>query len=296
MQNTTVILNPAAGSAQGNRVEALLREHLPEARILIANAGNELSALARQAVAEGSSMLVAGGGDGTIRTVAQELVGKPATLGLLPLGTRNHFVQDVGVPLDLEQAVRTLVKGEIQMIDVGEVNGRTFLLYAAVGLYPLFVRERECHERIGRRHAPLAFARAFWVALRRYPYLNVQLAADRDDLAIRTPFVFIANNIATVEHLPFGVVTCPEVGQLGVYTAHGVTRLGLLRLAVHFLADNLAEAPDLQALSTRHVTLKTHGSSVWVATDGEVVRMKAPLQACVRLGALRVRVPRVEQQ
>lgn len=296
MQNTTVILNPAAGSAQGSRVEVLLREHLPGTRLLIASESGELPMLARQAVAAGCSLLVAGGGDGTIRTVAQEAVGRPITLGLLPLGTRNHFAQDVGVPLDLERAVHTLAKGEIRTIDVGEVNGRTFLLYAALGLYPLFVRERERHEESGRRHTAVAFARALWAALRRYPYLDVRLNADREHLAMRTPFVFITNNIATVEHLPIGVLTCPQVGQLGMYMAHRVTRLGLLRLALRFLAGNLTEAPDLQALCTRQVRLETHHSQLWVATDGEVTQMVAPLQACVRPGALRVLVPRAGLQ
>lgn len=290
-----MLLNAAAGSAQGDRVRALLRAHLPDARLLTSHDGAAVSSLARQALAEGCSLVVAGGGDGTLRTVAQELVGKAATLGVLPLGTRNHFAQDLRIPLDLEHAVRTLATGESRAIDVGEVNGHTFLLYAALGLYPLFVRERERHERPGRRHTGLAFGRALWAALRRYPYLNVGLETERQQFDSRTPFVFITNNIATVEHLPVGVVTCPRVGQLGLYTAHRVTRIGLLRLTLRLLAGRLTEAADLQALCTRQVRVETRRRHLWVATDGEVTRMEAPLCARLRPSALRVLVPRTEE-
>lgn len=289
-----VLLNPTAGSAQGDRVGTLLRSHLPGATLLTAHDGSEIPSLIRQALAGGFSFIVAGGGDGTIRTVAQELVGTPATLGVLPLGTRNHFARHLRIPLELDRAVQLLAKGEPRVIDAGEVNGRTFLLYAAVGLYPLFVRERERLERPGRRHTALAFGRAVWAALRRYPYLDVQLEAAGNHFASRTPFIFITNNIATVEHLPFGIVTCPHVGQLGLYTAHRLSRLGLLRLTLRLLTGRLMEAADLQELSTREVRVKTHHRHVWVATDGEVTRMDAPLEARVRVGALRVWVPEGE--
>lgn len=289
-----VLLNPAAGSAQEASVGALLRSHLPGAQLLTAHEGSDIPPLIRQAVAAGCSLIVAGGGDGTIRTVAQELVGTPAILGVLPLGTRNHFARHLRIPLELDRAVQLLAKGEPRVIDVGEVNGRTFLLYAALGLYPLFVREREGLERLGRRHTGFAFGRALWAALRRYPYLDVRLDAAGNRFASRTPFVFITNNIATVEHLPFGIVTCPHVGQLGLYTAHRLSRLGLLRLTLRLLTGRLMGDADLQELSTREVRVETHHRHVWVAMDGEVTRMDAPLQASVRIGALRVWVPKDE--
>jgi diacylglycerol kinase family enzyme len=60
---------------------------------------------AEQAVAEGAATVVAGGGDGTINAVASVLAGTPVRLGVLPLGTLNHFAKDLKIPLDLDEAV-----------------------------------------------------------------------------------------------------------------------------------------------------------------------------------------------
>ena len=61
--------------------------------------GDTLTALARRAVARGVRLVVAGGGDGTIGSVASALADTDATLGVLPLGTLNHFAKDLGIPL-----------------------------------------------------------------------------------------------------------------------------------------------------------------------------------------------------
>jgi diacylglycerol kinase family enzyme len=90
--------------------------------ILNARAGTA----AKQAVAGNQETIVAGGGDGTINTVAGEVAGTERVLGVLPLGTLNHFAKDLHLPLDLEGAVRTIIERNIATVDVGEVNGRAF--------------------------------------------------------------------------------------------------------------------------------------------------------------------------
>jgi len=72
-------------------------------------------------------IVIVGGGDGSVGTAASVLAGSEIPLGILPLGTRNHFARDLRVPLDLEGAVRLIASGRSDRIDVGEVNGRVFL-------------------------------------------------------------------------------------------------------------------------------------------------------------------------
>ena len=89
----------------------------------------------------------------------RRLVGKDAVLGVLPMGTLNHFAKDLGIPLDLEKAVQTLFTGKVARVDVGEVNGRIFLNNSSIGFYPRLVQERERQQRQGRSKW-LAFAQA----------------------------------------------------------------------------------------------------------------------------------------
>ena len=75
--------------------------------------------------------------------------------GVLPLGTHNHFAKELGVPLDLDEAVAALAEalkaGRTDDLDVAEVNGRVFLNFSAIGLHPQVVRQRDReHEALGR--------------------------------------------------------------------------------------------------------------------------------------------------
>ena len=112
-------------------------------------AGSELQAAADRAGGT-SDIVVAAGGDGTVSTVAAAAVRHDVALGVLPLGTLNHFARDAGVPLDLDRAVEALARRETTMVDVGEVNGRLFVNNASLGAYPALVWEREIERRRGR--------------------------------------------------------------------------------------------------------------------------------------------------
>src|SRR5687768_10735992 len=96
------ILNGAAGSNRGAQSKELVTDlfarHGAEARICLARNGSEIGDLARDAVQQGSRVIVAGGGDGTIGAVAGALVDTEAALGVLPLGTLNHFAKDLQIP------------------------------------------------------------------------------------------------------------------------------------------------------------------------------------------------------
>ncbi|MBA3320384.1 MAG: sphingosine kinase, partial [Pyrinomonadaceae bacterium] len=126
-----VILNSAAGTiklAGGETIESRLAELFTgggmDARIAVAGDGDELATLAERAVKESYSIIVAGGGDGTVNLVASKLVGSRACLGVLPLGTLNHFAKDLHIPLDVEKATQTIIDGHTAQVDVGEVNGQ----------------------------------------------------------------------------------------------------------------------------------------------------------------------------
>src|SRR3974377_740455 len=120
-----------------------------EPQVLVTRGGDNVSAMAASALAEGHKLIVAGGGDGTVNAVAGNLVDTAIALGVLPMGTLNHFAKDLGIPLHLDAAVRNLFTGELIEVDVGDVNGRVFVNNSGVGFYPHFVRQREEQEKHG---------------------------------------------------------------------------------------------------------------------------------------------------
>lgn len=294
-----LIINAASGISDKGEVRRRLAELFSaggvEAQISIAQNGAQIIELARRAARGRSQVIVAGGGDGTINSVASAVVGSDKILGVLPLGTLNHFAQDLQIPLDLDAAAQVIMAGDVINIDVGEVNGHIFLNNSSLGLYPTIVREREKQQRLGYGKWP-AFVWAALSVLRRYPFLDVRLSADGKNFRSRTPFVFIGNNEYAMESFKIGRRVCLDAGKLSLYITHRTGRLGLVRLCLRALFARLRNDKDFLAMCTDEVTIETRHKRLRVAFDGEVDILETPLHYHVRPGALRVIVPVQEKQ
>jgi len=290
-----VIVNGGAGCGYDADWAAALRVKFRarglEPEIALAASGEEMAARAKRAVAEGATLVVAGGGDGTVNAVAAALVGSGAALGVLPLGTLNHFARDAGIPSALDDAIATLAHGVRARVDVGEVNGRIFLNNSSLGIYPDIVRDREKQQRrLGRGKWP-AFAWAALTALRRYPFLSVRLSLNGEQHARRTPFVFIGNNAYGMQGWNIGERARLDGGSLSLYVAQRPGRLALLRLAFHALFGQIAGQRDFDVLSAGEMEIETRHKRLRVALDGEVTVMATPLRYRIRAGALTVLRP-----
>ena len=246
----------------------------------------------RRAVASGEfDAVIAGGGDGTVNAVASALVGTSVALGVLPLGTRNHFARSLGMPLTLAEACAALARSTVRTIDAGEVNGNVFVNNASVGLYPRVVGEREELRR--RRFTSKWVAMLFAIAsvMRRFPTLRVRIVTDHQTIYRDTPFVFVGNNHYESQLFAVGERKRLDAGELGLYFTSRVGRFGLARLALRTLLGRLEQARDFEAMSLKQCWLETGRRAVYVAMDGELRRMTPPLHFRSRPGELRVLAP-----
>ena len=290
-----VIVNAGAGNGSGPGWTDTLEQKFAaaglQARLQVMQQGADILPAVTKAVKQGAKVVVAGGGDGTVSAVAAGLVDTGVTLGVLPMGTLNHFAKDLGIPLEQEPAVAVIAGGRTVSVDVGDVNGRIFINNSGLGLYPNIVRDREQRQRRLGHGKWRALLEASITAARRYPTLTVQIEVDGKSLTRRTPFVFIGNNVYTMEGFEIGERVALDRGQLSLYLTNRIGRFGLLRLAVMALLRRLDQASDFDMLGTRGFVVKTRHRMLRVATDGEVTAMAPPLQYRVRPGALRVLVP-----
>ena len=290
-----ILINTAARASFDETLRSRLTEIFAAAGatadIEVTENADEMGRLAQAAATEDYGVVVAGGGDGTVSLVASALVGTHKHLGVLPLGTLNHFAKDLGIPLDFETAAQNLLTGAPLEVDVAEVNGRTFVNNSSLGLYPTIVRERQKQQRLGSSKWP-AFVWAAITALRRYPFVDVKLMLDDRLLARRTPFVFVGNNTYVMERLNIGTRERLNAGELSLYVTKRTSRVGLFRLALRALFGRLRNDKDFLAMHTREVTIDTKSSRARVAIDGEVEILATPLEYRVRPRALTVIVPR----
>jgi diacylglycerol kinase family enzyme len=253
----------------------------------------------------GFDAVVAGGGDGTLNTVANALAGGPVPFGVLPLGTHNHFAKELNVPLDLDAAVAALAGGEVVDLDVGEVNGRAFLNFSGIGLHPEVVRERDAQReamgevpvagRVLRKAVKLlvglfAFARK----LTDLPILQVWVTAGGHTRRRITPSVIVCNNAHQMQVFGVNNISHPSRDVLNVYVARATGPVAVLRLllAALFRRLNTAHVRDFEALALPALRIDLRRRKLPVSIDGEVVEMRTPLDYRVRRGGLKVLVPK----
>jgi diacylglycerol kinase family enzyme len=290
----TVIVNAGARKADDTAVYRQLAEIFTakglRADIQLARSGGEIVELARRATNGESSVVIAGGGDGTINAVASELVGSNKILGVLPLGTLNHLAKDLGMPLNLESAVDVIAQQSLAQIDIGEVNGRYFLNNSGLGLYPGIVHERQQQQAQGRSKW-LAFFSAVLIIIHRYPLLTVRLSAEGRELRRRTPMVFVGNNEYELQGLNMGSRKFLNHGKLFLYVTREMSRWRLLKIGLAALFGRLSDSGDFDAISVGEVSVQARRRRLRVALDGEVVVMRLPLRYRIHPAALRVIVP-----
>lgn len=290
-----VLLNRNAKSASDDevpqKVSELFAEHNCPAQIHVARDGGELRHLAHEAALSPHPIVVAGGGDGTINTVASALIGTGKALGVLPLGTHNHFAKDAKIPLNLEGAVKTLAEGCVTEIDVGEVNDRIFLNNSSIGLYPEIVRRRIKEQETFNRRKWTALLKAFIAAVRSSRFLFVHIRAAGQELRRTTPFVFVGNNQYDLDGFGIGGRRSLGEGRLCLWLARRTRPAGLIRMGLRAIFGRLRGMRDFEAHCGTEFRVTPHKSRLRVALDGETYFMDAPLLYRSRPRALRVVVP-----
>jgi diacylglycerol kinase family enzyme len=289
-----VVLNAHSGqgdaSKAAQRLEELFAEAGRDARITLATGGKEINAAMRRAADGGCDVLVAGGGDGTINCGASAAVERGIPLGVLPLGTLNHFAKDLGIAIDLDEAAKVILEGVVCQVDVGEVNGRIFLNNSSLGVYPAIVRLREKYQ------ATLSgkWLAALWAGLtvlRRNPFMAVRIVAEGETIVRRTPLVLVGNNEYKMSGIHAASRESLAQGHLALYVLNAERRPGLLRLALAVFLHGAEQAKEVDLITVEEVTIETRRRRLQVATDGEVFTLDSPLSYRIRPGALRVLVP-----
>jgi diacylglycerol kinase family enzyme len=289
-----VVLNSSSGHGTAEKVADRLKEIFAaagrEARITLAGGGSEIDAAMQRVLQEECETLVVGGGDGTINSGAYAVAGRNIPLGILPLGTLNHFAKDVGIPLDLDEAVKVVLEGVVCKVDVGEVNGRVFLNNSSLGVYPAIVRLRERY-RANVRGKWIAALWAGLTVLRRNPFMTVRIVVEGKAIVRRTPLVLLANNEYRMSGIHAGTRESLARGRLALYVLNAEQRPGLLRLAWQVLLQGAEQVKEVDLLTVEEATVETRRPRLQVAMDGEVFSLQSPLEYRIRPGALRVHVP-----
>jgi diacylglycerol kinase family enzyme len=216
--------------------------------------------------------IIVGGGDGTIRTAAHHCAHTSIVLGVLPLGTLNHFAKELGLPISVDELVASLLKHQTSKIDLAKVNDLIFINNSSIGFYPKFADTREQYSKYYNKW--LSYIPGFIQSLKRHKSFNITIKSKNLDLSLHTSFLMISNNVYTYE---FPITIKRESFQkelLGLYYfKHGKIRIFKLIKSL-FSNKNVFEINQ----SEYPIEIQfRHEKEITISLDGETTKVKTPL-------------------
>jgi YegS/Rv2252/BmrU family lipid kinase len=295
MASIVVLLNRGGGAVAADPEIAAKVRHAFKAAGLATEvelvAGGDYEVRCRAIAERGDELLIVGGGDGTISAAASALVGTETMLGILPLGTLNHFARDLGIPADLKEAAMLIEARKERRVDVAEMNERIFINNSAIGLYPLMVIDRDLQRKRLGRSKRLAMIVASLRTLARFNHQRLTLTVNDEQARIDTPLLFVGNNNYRLDIGAPGQRESVEDGTLSVFVMRRKTRRGLIAASLRALFNRTRPDDMVQIEGVQRLRVSSHRSSLAVSLDGEVVQASPPLDYRIRSKALRVIAP-----
>jgi YegS/Rv2252/BmrU family lipid kinase len=288
VKHAVTLVNESKGSH--GEVAAALAGAGVESQVL-AVAGEDCAGRAAEYVRRGAELVIAAGGDGTVGAIAGELAGSQAALGILPLGTLNHFARDLGIPFAIGEAAKVIATGGMRRVDIAEVNGCAFVNNASIGLYPLMVMDRDAqHKRLGRSKR-LAMLVASLRTMTRFHARRLTLSVDGGEARVDTPLLFVGNNDYRLAIPGAGRRETLDGGELCVMVMRSKSLPGFLAATARALAGIGRDDDMVRLDGVRELKVDSPRRHFSIALDGETLDLAPPLTFRIRPKALRVIVP-----
>ena len=285
-----IILNPYAGRWKGlqkrDEIEKVMKSTGMEFELVMTEAPNHGTELAYQATKNGFTPVISAGGDGSVSevmngivTAAQEFNIEPVPLGVLPLGTANDLVVNLGLPLDLLGAAKVIAAGYAQRIDLGEVTAwgvpnntvkkRYFDNNSAIGLEPTITL---IQQRISWLRGSIRYIMAALMGVVKNPQWKMHLQWEGGEYRGPATLVTAGNNPLTGGVFYMAPHADPYDGKLNCVYGYMASRLQILRLLPRTMksgAGNYVEHPAIHEINVSWLKIHTDQPTPLHA-DGEI--------------------------
>jgi diacylglycerol kinase family enzyme len=284
-----LLINPRSGGGKAERFAGAERCRQTGIEPIVLRPGDDLLALAEDAVVRGADALGMAGGDGSQALVASVASRHGLPFVVVPAGTRNHFALDLGLDRDdVLGALDAFRDGFDHSVDLAEVNGRIFVNNAAMGAYAKIVQSADYRDAkvqtvatmlpdlIGPTATPLR--------------LHYTLPTGEQHPAGQ--LLLISNNPYDLHHLQGGGTRARlDAGLLGGASITVSNAADAEALAVLEVAGRVGRFPGWQEWTATEIDVGSP-DPVEIGVDGEALVLEPPLHFRSRPGALTVRLPR----
>ena len=300
------IINAASGSSDGDAKRVVIEDALRAAgrqgdvRFVRPDAlAQEARAAAATALATHSAV-VAVGGDGTINAVAQAAHAAGCAMGVVPLGTFNYVARTHGIPTEPAEAAQMLMHAVPVPVQVGTVNDRVFLVNASLGLYPALLEDRETYKARFGRSRRVAMGAACMTLLRGHRQLRLLIDEGGEVREVRTPTLFVGNNRLQLEQVGLDLSAHParvlDDGRIAAVMLKPTGTLAMAWLMLRGAMGSLGEADSVESFAFQRMVVQPRLRKIKVAFDGEIARMRTPLEFRVAAQPLYLLKPSLPSQ
>lgn len=285
------VINAASGAtdvdARRAVIEAALAERGRRGELLLCRPEElaRVAAEAAAAAAERSSAVIGVGGDGSLNTIAQAAHAAGCAMGVIPYGTFNYFARTHRIPTEPAAAARHALDARPMPVQVAAINDRVFLINASLGAYADLLQDREAYKSRFGRSRWVALIAAFATVLHTQRRLRLEIEVGDTVRKVRTLTLFVGNNRLQLQQ--FGaqpddtIPGEPGDGSLAALMLRPIGTLSMIGLMLHGAMGDLREAAGVESFEFKRMVVKPSFvpgiRSVKVAVDGEVTRMRAPL-------------------
>jgi diacylglycerol kinase (ATP) len=297
-----LVYNPTAGRFPSGliaeRAAQIFLRHRWDLDLIKSRSGDHVTQLASEAAAKGLDGFIVLGGDGSANLAVNGLVGSQTALGVLPGGTANVWSQELGLSgltwnrwIAIEESALALAQGEVRLADVGQCDGKTFLLWAGVGLDAFVVHRIEPRERWEKQFALIQYAASavwnagFWHGM------NLQVQVDGKKISGHFLLAVVSNI-----HLYAGGLAelSPDArlddGLMDLWLFMGETLGDTVQIAWDLLAGRHHQSGRVLRYPFRSLVLRSD-SNMYVQVDGEPLQIEGSVKVGVMPQSLMILVP-----
>ncbi|HLE23490.1 MAG TPA: diacylglycerol kinase family protein [Anaerolineales bacterium] len=269
-----MIVNPYSGRGAAGRRRAELEGALTRSGLAcesVETSGpRHAEVLAEQATAAGRTIIIAGG-DGTIGEVVNGMAraqpeGVLGPIVVLPLGTANDLVHNLGLPLPLEPAAAAIVAGRTRRIDLGQANEWVFANNSAVGLEPVVT---QYNIRMVRWRGLLRYLVAALRAINDKPAWSMRLTWDDGSYEGPISLVSVGNGAVTGGLFRMAPAALPDDGRLTFVFGFAPTRRKMLGLLPRTISGSFVDDPAIQQHHMTRLDLESAAPTP-IQLDGEI--------------------------
>ena len=294
--HVVAIVNPLSGAGATpdvvSRRTAFLERRFASAgiagRVQFTERGGHARAIARAAIEQGASLVIAWGGDGTINEVASTLAGSKTPLGIIPAGSGNGFANELGLPTEPGLAIETALGGRDRIIDGGEFDGRLFFNIAGTG-FDAAVAEQFNARALGRRGMG-PYLKIGLRELFRYRGLRYRVTLDSERIDSTALVIAFANGREYGNRIRLAPGAKMDDGKLEAILIEERPPLSRLWACRHLALGTIDRVPGVLIRGVANASIETDGDIVY-HLDGEIGRARGRVHVRVLPGVLTVRVP-----